>query len=66
YFYDRDGKSLGDAWIRTADSSFDALQQYAIDASHGIVKYQGEENVWARPKNDDTLNDATKWRATVY
>ena len=66
YFYDKSGKSLGDAWIRTADSSWDALRQYAIDASSGITTYEGDDKVtsiWA--KNDDNIKDATKWGATI-
>ncbi len=65
YFYDSLGHELGDAWIRTADSSWDAIQQYAKDASSGIVKYQDEENVRPRPKNEWSL-DATKWNVDLY
>jgi len=67
YFYDKDHNSLGDAWIRTADSSWDALQQYAVDASHGITTYEGDDRVSApRAKNDDNVKDATKWEVTIW
>ncbi len=66
YFYDAHGRSLGDAWIRTADDSMEALRQYAIDASHGITTYEGHDKVKPEPKNDSTLKDATKWNATIY
>ncbi len=65
YFYDADGNSLGDAWIRTADSSFDALQSYAESALKGLSAYDKDKNVIAWPKNDDSL-DATKWRGVQY
>ena len=67
YYYDNNGKSLGDVWIRTANTDLESMLGYAKSGSKSMKPYYDAGNVViSNPRNlDDKTWYATKWDAEI-